>query len=68
MYKKWEYCEPSLELVKKISDKFAISELLAKVLVNRDMTKEDDIKIFLSPKRNDFYDPFLMLDMRNSSR
>lgn len=66
MNKKWEYCEPDLELVKKIADNFGVSELLARVLVNRDITKEEEIEIFLNPKRADFYDPFLMPDMKKA--
>ena len=37
MNKKWEYYETDEALVKKISKKFDISEILAKVLINRDI-------------------------------
>lgn len=63
MNKKWEYYEPNDEVVKEISEKFNISNLLAKVLVNREITEEEKIKIFLNPTRYDFYNPFLMPDM-----
>ena len=66
MNKKWEYCEPDMDIVKRISVKFDVSELLAKVLVNRDIIKDEEIEIFLDPKRTDFYDPFLMPDMKEA--
>lgn len=63
MNKKWEYYEAQKEKVEEISNKFNISKLLAKILVNRDIVEDEEIKIFLNPTRNDFYDPFLMPDM-----
>lgn len=63
MNKKWEYYEAQEEKIEEISNKFNISKLLAKILVNRDIDEDEEIKIFLNPTRNDFYDPFLMPDM-----
>ena len=63
MNKKWEYYDVDEEKVKYISDKFNISNLLAKILVNRNVIDDEQIKIFLNPTRYDFYDPFLMPDM-----
>ncbi len=40
-----------------------ISTLLAKILINRNIVDEEEINVFLNPKRNNFHDPFLMLDM-----
>ena len=37
MNKKWEYYEAQEEKVEEISNKFNISKLLAKILVNRDI-------------------------------
>ena len=66
MKKKWEIYEPNQELVKEISDKHNISNLLAKVLINRNIVKDEEINVFLEPKRNNFNDPFLMLDMEKT--
>ena len=66
MNKKWEYYEENKEKVKEISQKFNISELLAKILINREIIEDEQIKVFLNPTRNDFYDPFLMPDMEKS--
>lgn len=66
MKKKWSFYEVEEEKINEISSKYKISELLARVLVNRGITDEQDIKIFLGPTRNDFYDPFLMPDMEKA--
>ena len=63
MNKKWEYYDINEEAAKEISSKFNISNLLAKILINRDVIEYDEIKKFLNPTRNDFYDPFLLPDM-----
>lgn len=66
MNKKWEYYEPNEEKIKEISEKNNVSELFAKILVNREITEEKQIETFLNPTRNDFYDPFLMPDMEKA--
>ena len=63
MYKKWEYNNVNENKVIEISKKYGISELLATILVSRDIVNDEKIKVFLNPSRNDFYDPFLMPDM-----
>ncbi len=64
MNKKWEICEKNEELIEEISKKHNISELLANILVNRNITRDEDIRVFLNPTREDFHDPFLMPDMK----
>ncbi len=64
MHKKWKYRELEKEKIKKISDKYGISDLLATVILNREITKEDEIEVFLNPTRNDFHDPYLLPDMK----
>ena len=63
MNKKWEINRPDEEKVKEIENKYQINNLLAKILVNRGITSEKDIKQFLTPTRKDFYDPYLLQDM-----
>ena len=63
MKKKWEYYEQDKKLVEQIAKKHNISTLLAKILINRNIVDEEEINVFLNPKRNNFHDPFLMLDM-----
>ena len=63
MYKKWKYQETDEKVVSDIAKKNNISKLLATVLVNRGITNQRDIEIFLNPTRNDFHDPYLIKDM-----
>lgn len=66
MNKKWEYIEldeEKLKNVEKIRNEYGISNLLAKILVNRNLTKKEDIDLFLRPNRHDFHNPYLMPDM-----
>ena len=64
MNKKWQIYETDKEKVKKVSDQYKINELLATILVNRNIIQEDDVRLFLNPTRDDFYDPFLITDMK----
>lgn len=66
MNKSWQYYETNDELVEQISNKFNINKLLAQILINKGITEENEIEIFLNPKRNNFYDPFLMPDMEKA--
>ena len=66
MNKKWEFYDSDNAKIKEISQKFNISELLATVLVNRNIKTNEEIKLFLNPTRNDFHDPYLMPDMKNA--
>lgn len=63
MNKKWEYYKQDNDKVKYLKNKFNISELVAKVLVNRNIIDDEQVKVFLNPTRNDFYNPFLLKDM-----
>ncbi len=63
MYKKWKYQETDEKVVSDIAKKNNISKLLATVLVNRGITNQRDIEIFLNPTRKDFHDPYLIKDM-----
>lgn len=66
MNKKWEFYNPDESKVKEISEKFNISELLATVLLNRNIIEDEDVKLFLNPTRKDFHDPYLMPDMEKA--
>ena len=63
MNKKWQIYEANKEKIEQIKSKYEINELLATILVNRNIIEEDEIRLFLNPTRIDFYDPFLMMDM-----
>lgn len=66
MNKKWEICEYDSELVQKIARENHISELLASILVNREVTEQKQVEVFLNPTRNDFHDPYSMPDMKEA--
>ena len=63
MNKKWQICETDKEKVNELKSKYNISELLATILVNKNITTQKEINEFLNPTRNDFFDAFLMNDM-----
>jgi len=66
MNKKWEFYNIDEAKVKEMMEKHNISELLATVLVNRGIIKEEEVKVFLNPTRKDFHDPYLMPDMQKA--
>lgn len=49
--------------VDKLVNALGISEVTAKILVNRDITDIESARIFLNPELQNFLDPFLMKDM-----
>ena len=66
MNKKWECIEldnAKIKNVEKIENEYGIRNLLAKILVNRNLIKKEDIDLFLKPTRHDFHNPYLMPDM-----
>ena len=63
MNKKWQIYEVDEERVEEISKKYELNKLLATILTNRNIVKEEDIRLFLNPTREDFHDPFLIKDM-----
>ena len=63
MNKKWQIYETNNEKIKELKNKYNLNDLLATILVNRNITQEDQIRLFLNPTRDDFYDPFLITDM-----
>lgn len=70
MTNKWIVKEINNEKVKLLKEKFNLGNLVAKILSNRNILgremQEDDIKKFLNPTRDDFYDPFLLPDMEQA--
>lgn len=64
MNKKWQVYEADENRISELIDKYNLNKLLATILVNRGITEEADIRLFLEPTRNDFHDPFLITDMK----
>ncbi len=63
MNKKWQIYETDEKQIDKIQKEYGLNKLLATILANRNLIKSEDIKLFLQPTRNDFYDPYLITDM-----
>ena len=63
MNKKWVLYEADEQKVKEISKKYELPEIIAKIIIDRGISEDKDIKTYLNPTRNDFEDPFLMPDM-----
>lgn len=63
MNKKWEIYETDEIEINKLQEKYNLNKLLATILSNRNIVDENELKKFLNPTRNDFYDPFLIKDM-----
>ena len=69
MTKKWQIYEATQDKQEKIEElkqKYNINQLLATILVNRGITEQEELKIFLDPTRKDFHNPFLMPDMEKA--
>lgn len=63
MIKKWEYYQTNENDVEEIKKDNNISDLLAKVLINRGLTDKNEINKFLYSKIEDLNNPFLLNDM-----
>lgn len=64
MTKKWMYSKFDSDKVKSVAEQNGISEILARILLNRSFEDKDSIDVFLHPKIDNLYDPFLMNDMQ----
>ena len=65
MNKKWQYIENDTCRAMEIAKKFQIGMLTAQILANKKLTDEQ-IRVFLEPTRNNFYDPLMMPDMEKA--
>ena len=63
MNKKWECYAVDENKVNELVEKFGISGILSRILVNKNITQKDEIDLFMNPTRKDFHNPFLMPDM-----
>lgn len=66
MNKQWKVYNADEKQVEKIAKEFNINKLVARIIANKDFKNKEQIEVFLNPKRNDFYNPFLMPDMEKA--
>ena len=65
--KKWVFKEKGdPEVIKKLAEELNIDEILAQLLVQRNITNFDQAKAFFRPELKDLHDPFLMKDMQKA--
>lgn len=48
---------------RRIAEEFGISEILARLIRNRDVVTDDEIEYYLNARISDMHDPFVMKDM-----
>lgn len=63
MQKRWRVMKPAEADVQKLIQQLHISEFLARVLLNRNISSPEEARRFLCDALSDGYDPFLMKDM-----
>ena len=63
---KW-YVEVKKADFDEIAHRFHISPVVARLLRNRDMTKDEEIQLFLNGTERDLHSPFLMKDMEKAA-
>ena len=51
----------------KIAEKYGITPVLARIIRNRDITGDDEIRKYLEGNLSDLYDPFLLKDMERAA-
>jgi len=60
---KWQLLTPPTEQVENLVRQLNIPPIIAKILVNRQITQPEAIRRFFSPDLKELYDPFLIRDM-----
>ena len=66
MNKKWVVNKYNENEVNELLKECNISRLLAILLCSRGIVAKEQVDLYLSPTRKDFYDPFLMPDMQKA--
>ena len=66
MNKKWELINVDESKAERIEKQFNVGKLVARVLATKNLKSDEEIEVFLSPRRGDFHDPFLMPDMEKA--
>jgi len=62
--KKWVIKEKGdPEVISKLAKELNIDEILAQLLIQRNITSFDQARAFFRPELKDLHDPFLMVDM-----
>jgi single-stranded-DNA-specific exonuclease len=60
---KWQFLNPDPKIVDQLKDEFRSSEIIARVLANREVFSLQESKPFFNPNLDLLYDPFMIQDM-----
>lgn len=63
MIKKWKFYNSDEKLVDEICERYNLNKVIGKIIVNRHVVNDEDVRIFITPTRDDFHDPFLFKGM-----
>lgn len=63
MIKKWEFYNSDEKLVNEICERYNLNKVIGKIIVNRHVVNDEDVRIFITPTRDDFHNPFLFKGM-----
>lgn len=64
---KWTFKnQPKTEDIKQLADALKVDDIIAKLLLLRDIKTYEDARVFFKPSLNDLHDPFLMKDMQKA--
>ena len=64
----WRILEPDSDLVSRLKTEFKTSEIIARVMANRNISSLESSREFFSPTLQQFHDPFLMCDTEKAAR
>ena len=59
---RWTICNKTADF-ESIKEKFGVSDIMARLLVNRGLTDPEVIRTFLSPSKADLHSPHLLMNM-----
>ena len=63
MIKKWEFYNSDEKLVDEICERYNLNKVIGKIIVNRHVVNDEDVRIFITPTRDDFHNHFLFKGM-----
>ncbi len=64
----WHILEPDTELINRLKTEFKTSEIIARVMANRNISSLEDSREFFTPTLQQFHDPFLMCDTEKAAQ
>ena len=66
IWKLKEYSQKTIDRSNYIQNKYKFNRIIANMLANKELNDDNEIEVFLNPKRDSFGNPFEMPDMRKA--